>query len=87
MEHINVLGYFKESEVVTNYENEKLLYFVAFENSYNDVQLQKNWIEGFNVIDGHFTLKDKKYLISCEMITKEEYLKATNGYSTPEAYL
>ncbi|PAV30228.1 hypothetical protein CIL05_07105 [Virgibacillus profundi] len=91
MEHIKVLGYFKESEVVFNPENEKLLYFVAYENSYNYSQRDqlegKKWVEGFNVMDGHFQLMDRNYLISCKEISKYEYLKATEGYVTPEVYL
>lgn len=93
MEHINILGYFKEkeSEVIYNPKNKKLLYFVAYENSYNysqkDQEEGKKWVEGFNVIDGHFQLVDRKYLISCEQVTKDEYLNATKGYHTPEVYL
>lgn len=87
MEHVNVLGFFKESKVVNDTDNEKLLYFVAFENSYNDHLNNKKWMEGYNVIDGHFVLRDEKYLISCEKITKEEYLKATQGFHTPNEYL
>ncbi|PED16466.1 hypothetical protein CON01_01035 [Bacillus thuringiensis] len=87
MEHVNVLGFFKESQVVNDTDNEKLLYFVAFENSHNDHLNNKKWIEGYNVIDGHFVLRDEKYLISCEKITKEEYLRATQGFHTPKEYI
>lgn len=83
LKHANIIGYFKESGVDVNTSNKKLLYFVAFENSNKD----KKWIEGYNIIDGHFVLRDEKYLISCKRITKEEYLNATKGYYTPEEYL
>lgn len=86
MENINVLGYFRESEVL-NDADEKLLYIVAFENSYNNHLNNRKWIECFNVIDGHFVLRDEKYLISCEEITKDDYTNATKGYYTPMEYL
>ncbi|UUV46135.1 hypothetical protein [Bacillus phage vB_BanS-Thrax1] len=85
MEHINVIGFYKESEVVVKTDNEKLLYFVVFENGYTDGS--KTWFEGYNVIDGHFELKDKEYLVSCQKITKEEYLQATKGFYTPNEYV
>jgi hypothetical protein len=87
MENINVVGYYKESKVVNDSDNEKLLYFVAFENSYNNHLNNKKWTEGFNVVDGHFVLRDEKYLISCEKITKEDYINATKGYFTPQEYI
>lgn len=87
MEHVKVIGFFKESQVVSEDCNEKLLYFVAFENSYNDHLQAKKWMEGYNVIDGHFVLRDTKFLNTCEKITKEEYLNATQGYHTPECYI
>ncbi|UUV46651.1 hypothetical protein [Bacillus phage vB_BanS-Thrax3] len=88
MEKVSVIGFYKESqEQLENdiVDNEKLLYFVAFENSYVDGS--KTWFEGYNVIDGHFELKDKEYLVSCQKITKEEYLQATAGYYTPNEYI
>lgn len=91
MEHIKVLGYFRESEVINPTSDEALLHFVAYENSYNysqkDKKEGKKWVEGFNVIDGHFQLIDRKYLNSCKKVTKDEYLKATKGYDTPKTYL
>lgn len=94
LEHVNLLGYYKEGEIVHN-ENEiinpKLLYFVAYENELNYSQKCKNegkkWIEGYNVIDGHFQLKDRAYLISCKKITKEQYIEGTKGMYTPKIYL
>lgn len=85
MENINVIGFFKEDKSVNFNDNEKLLYFVVFENSYIDGS--KTWLEGYNVLDGHFELKDKEYLVSCQKITKEEYLQATQGCYTPNEYL
>jgi hypothetical protein len=87
LEHIEVLGYFKESRVINEEYNDKLLYFVAYKNSYNSQLDPREWIEGYNVIDGHFTLRDKNYLISCQEITKEEYMTATKGWYTPNEYL
>lgn len=89
MEHVKVIGFFKENKAVDNdvMENEKLLYFVAFENSNNDHLQPKKWMEGYNVLDGHFVLRDVEYLDVCEKITKEEYLQATKGYHTPEIYI
>lgn len=84
----NIIGYYKESEVIKDsleLANEKLLYFVAFENS--TIDNSKQWIEGFNVLEGHFELEDRKYLLSCNKITKDEYLKATKGFHTPREYL
>lgn len=83
MEDINIIGYYKESYAVVQTDNDKLLYFVAFENDNG----RESWIEGYNVIDGHFEIKDPKYLISCKKINKDEYLNATKGYYTPKDYL
>ena len=87
MKHVNVLGYYKESKIVNDADNEKLLYFVAFENKSNGHLKNRKWIECFNIIDGHFVLRDKTYLISCEEITKDEYVNATASYHTPNEYL
>ncbi|QOV08468.1 hypothetical protein Kirov_269 [Bacillus phage Kirov] len=87
MEHINVIGFYKESQNENEVYTEKLLYFVVFENSNNDHLQPKKWMEGYNVIDGHFVLRDEKFLDTCEKITKEEYLQATKGYHTPEIYI
>ena len=87
MEHINVVGYFKESRVVNDVDNERLLYFVAFENSNNDHLKNKKWIECFNVVEGHFVLRDEKYLISCKKITRDDYVNGTKGWHTPKEYI
>lgn len=91
MEHIKILGYFRENEVDNPTSNEALLHFVAYENEYNGTQNEKlkgkKWVEGFNVIDGHFQLIDRDYLISCKEVSKEIYLQATKGYNTPDIYL
>lgn len=89
MEHVNIIGYYKE--VGTDETDEKLLYFVAYENELNYSQNNKingkTWLEGFNVIDGHFQLKDRNYLTKCKKITKVEYKAATKGLYTPIEYL
>ncbi|AID17748.1 hypothetical protein JBP901_gp035 [Bacillus phage JBP901] len=86
MENVNVIGFYKDNnENVTQIGNERLLYFVVFENGYKDGS--KTWLEGYNVIDGHFELKDNEYLSSCVRITKEEYLQETKGFYTPVEYL
>lgn len=85
-EGIKVIGFYKSNkEDFPSHTTEKLLYFVVFENGYEDGS--KTWLEGYNVIDGHFELKDNEYLSSCERITKEEYLKETEGLYTPVEYL
>ena len=89
MENLNIIGYYKESTVLVDTEslnfNEKSLYIVVFEN--RTVDGSKTWLEGYNVIEGHFELKDKSYLISCEKITKEQYIEATKDWYTPIEYL
>jgi len=85
MQKLNVIGYYKESEVVHDEVlNDKLLYMIVYENS--TVDGKKTWLEGYNVFEGHFEI-DKQYLISCKQITKEEYLQATKGWYTPKEYL
>ena len=89
MDKLNIIGYYKESAVLADTEshnfNEKSQYIVIFENS--TIDGSKTWLEGYSVIDGHFELKDKAYLISCEKITKEQYIEATKGFYTPPEYL
>lgn len=82
MEKVNIIGYFKEDG--SKSEQEELHYFVAFENSNS---MGGTWIEGYNVLDGHFQLKDASYLSECKEITKDEYVKATSKYRTPKEYL
>ena len=86
---LNIIGYYKESVVLADTEsrnfNEKSLYMVVFENS--TVDGSKTWLEGYNVVEGHFEIKDKTYLISCEKITKEQYIEATKGWYTYPEYL
>lgn len=89
---VKIIGYYKESDVIINQleeehlkMNNKLFYFVVFENS--TIDNSKKWFEGYNVLEGHFELEDKSYLISCEKISKNEYLKATEGMCTPKEYL
>lgn len=89
VDHIKVLGYYREREEKGN--KEELLYFLAYVNSYNqnDESRQKgiDWVEGYNVIDGHFQLYEGSYLNECDEVTKEDYLEGTKGYKTPELYL
>lgn len=89
MYYVNILGYFKEKREDGGKSKEELLYFVAYENekNYSSYDTERKWVEGFNVIDGHFQLKDKGYLEECERITKEQYVEATKNYKTPEIYL
>lgn len=92
MDHIEILGYYKEIVEDDSKVKDKTLYFVAYENERNGTEEEmrtgdKVWVEGYNVIDGHFQLEDKAYLEECEQITKEEYLEGTKGFYTPEAYL
>lgn len=89
---MKIIGYFKDNNINSvELISDKLLYFVAYENSYNDnarkIYGNKKWIEGYNVYDGHFEIKNKKYLDVCEKISKDQYLKATKGWYTPEIYL
>ena len=86
---VNIIGYYKESTMFIDTEslnfNEKSLYMVVFENGYVDGS--KTWLEGYNVIEGHFEIKDKSYLTTCEKITKEQYIEATKGWYTPIEYI
>lgn len=87
MEKMNIVGYFKESPIIneSGEQDKKRLYIVVFENGAIDGE--KKWLEGYNIIEGHFELKDIAYLISCREITKEEYMNATKGWHTPKEYL
>lgn len=87
MENIKLLGYYKEIQNVDDTENEKLLYFVAYENSYNDHLNDKKWTEGYNVMDGHFLIRDQNYIATCKKVSKNDYMEATNGWYTPNEYL
>lgn len=84
---MNIIGYYKESAVINEAgeQNEKLLYMVVYENS--KVDGSHKWLEGYNVLEGHFEIKDKDYLHSCTKITKEEYTAVTAGWYTPDEYL
>ncbi|MFJ7982463.1 hypothetical protein ACIQ1D_19600 [Lysinibacillus xylanilyticus] len=84
---MNIIGYYKESPIIneSGVQDEKQLYIVVFENGTKDGS--KTWLEGYNIMQGHFELKDEAYLISCEKITKDEYMQATKGYFTPLEYL
>lgn len=87
MKQINIIGYYKESPLINKQgkKNENFLYMIVFKNSTLDGS--KEWLEGYNVMDGHFEIKDKKYLLSCEEVTKNQYIEATKGWYTPETYL
>ena len=89
MGKLNIIGYYKESKVLHETEsrnfNERSLFTIVFEN--NTIDGSKTWLEGFNVVEGHFEMKDKVYLQSCEKITKEQYMEATKGWYTPSDYL
>lgn len=79
--------YYKD--VANNDYKKELLYIVVYENSreLHDGHFE-SWLEGFNVLDGHFELKDKLYLEECCIeVSKEEYLLFTKSYFTPEVYL
>lgn len=87
MDKLNIIGYYKESPIVNEAgeQNEKLLYMVVYEN--NKIDGSQKWLEGYNVLEGHFEIKDKVYLHSCKKITKDEYKAATKGWYTPKEYL
>lgn len=82
MEQLQVLGYFYDRNT-DNETSDNLKYIIAIVNN-ND---KRKWIEGYNIMDGHFEIKDELWLSSCLKITKDEYLKGTKGFYTPVEYL
>lgn len=76
-------------DIANDWELVEHNYIVVYENSreLHDGHLE-SWLEGFNVFDGHFELKDESYLDKCCVeVSKEEYLLFTKSYYTPEVYL
>ena len=47
----------------------------------------RQWLDGYCVVGQHFEVKDVSYLDQCEEISKDEYIKRTEGYYTPKDYL
>ena len=83
---MKVIGYYKESKPAEmDQGNEKHFYIVVFEN--NTTDNKRKWLECYNIMEGHEEIKDKEYLSLCKKISKEEYMKATEGWYTPQEYL
>lgn len=76
-------------QVVEASDNTPLNYIAIYEN---ERKLHNGnieyWLEGFNVIDGHFELKDASFLDSkCVEINKDSYLNGTLGFKSPSYLL
>lgn len=47
---------------------------------------QKNRVECFTILDGHVPVS-LDYLKTCKKISREDYIKLSNGWYTPKEYI